>query len=166
MDPTTLGYRLVIFDFDGTLVGTASGYTFPQGVADRVWLPGRLQTIGALKAIGTKIAVATNQGGAAFGRFRPMDFDQIMGQYAAEARLDGYVACYFHPHGTVAELATDSWHRKPNPGMLQDLMAQFHITQEETVYVGDREEDREAARRAQINFYWADEFFAEAVPQW
>jgi FMN phosphatase YigB (HAD superfamily) len=44
--------------------------------------------------------------------------------------------------------------------MLIDLMQQFGVTPAETLYVGDREEDRDAAKRAGIRFMWAHEFFA------
>lgn len=49
--------------------------------------------------------------------------------------------------------------RKPRPGMIQDAMRDFEAEIEETLYVGDRDEDQAAARAASVDFCWAEEFF-------
>lgn len=156
-------FSLLICDFDGTLVTTASGRQFPQGVSDRAWLPGRREMLLALKTQGVKLAIATNQGGAAFGYFTPPQFETMFQQFMAGVPLDAYAACYEHPQGRVAMLAVPSNRRKPAPGMLLELMEKLHVRDEQTLYVGDREEDREAARAAQVNFMWADKFFDEEL---
>lgn len=154
-------FKLLICDYDGTLVTTASGRKFPQGVSDRAWLPGRRELLLALKARGVRLAVATNQGGAAFGYFTPPQFEAMFQQFMAGVPLDAYAVCYEHPQGRVATLAMPTNRRKPAPGMLLELMNKLHLRDEDTLYVGDRDEDREAARAAQVNFMWADEFFDE-----
>lgn len=156
-------FKLLICDFDGTLVNTASGRQFPQGVSDRVWLPGRREKLLALSAQGVKLAIATNQGGAAFGYFSPSQFEAMFKQFMAGVPLDAYSVCYEHPHGRVAMLAVPSQRRKPAPGMLLEIMSALGIRDDLTLYIGDRDEDREAARAAQVNFMWADDFFAEEV---
>ena len=65
MDLTNI--KLVIFDADGTLVKTKSGRTFRKTADDWEWLPGRLEKLQELRAQGKELAVATNQGGVAFG---------------------------------------------------------------------------------------------------
>lgn len=156
-----VAYKLAIFDFDSTLVTSSSGAKFPQGVADRVWLPRRLEKLRALRTLGTKLAIATNQGGAAFGYFKPHEFDVVVRRFAQEADIDAVAVCYEHPQGRVPELIAESGRRKPAPGMLLELMSTFGVSPELTLYVGDREEDREAARRARVAFEWASDFFGD-----
>lgn len=166
MNLNELLFRLIIFDFDGTLVGTSSGSEFPQGVDDRRWLPNRLERLRELRAGGVKLAIATNQGGAAFGYFKPFEFDTLARRFATEANIDAIAVCYEHPHGRVPGLVADSPRRKPGPGMLLDLMSTLGVAAEYTLFVGDRDEDREAARRARVKFIWADEFFDEDEEWW
>jgi histidinol phosphatase-like enzyme len=49
--------------------------------------------------------------------------------------------------------------RKPKPLMLVRLMHRFRVRRDETLFVGDMERDKEAARRAGVRFLWAHEFF-------
>jgi D-glycero-D-manno-heptose 1,7-bisphosphate phosphatase len=55
--------------------------------------------------------------------------------------------------------AVDCLCRKPQPGMLLNIMKHFGTAPEQTLYVGDLEVDREAARRAGVAFKWAWDFF-------
>jgi FMN phosphatase YigB (HAD superfamily) len=38
-------------------------------------------------------------------------------------------------------------------------MRRFRVSKDETLFVGDMDRDKEAARRAGARFMWADEFF-------
>lgn len=58
---------LVILDKDGTLVEPASGKEFVQSPGDQRLLPGVAERIAELKAMGAKVAIASNQGGVAAG---------------------------------------------------------------------------------------------------
>jgi phosphoglycolate phosphatase-like HAD superfamily hydrolase len=51
-----------------------------------------------------------------------------------------------------------SW-RKPRPGMLLEACRTFDVPREEAVFIGDREDDAEAAEAADIDFVDADSFF-------
>ena len=53
-----------------------------------------------------------------------------------------------------------SW-RKPEPGMLQHAIQLFQVELEETLFVGDRPEDEQAAKNANVDFMWAYEFFGD-----
>ncbi|MEP0806553.1 MAG: HAD-IIIA family hydrolase [Chloroflexota bacterium] len=159
--------KLIIFDKDGTLVGV------PDPAANRpanrpeeqVLLPGRLEKIKALRKQGMRIALASNQGGVAWGF---ITYDQAAALMADCARkIGGADIIRFCPHDARAagkpnareHYAIQCGCRKPAPGMLQDIMAFLRVTPEETVFVGDRDEDRTAAEAAGVRFMWADEFF-------
>lgn len=49
--------------------------------------------------------------------------------------------------------------RKPAPGMLLEAMRLFDAKPEDTLMVGDSNEDRDAADAAGCGFVWADDFF-------
>jgi D-glycero-D-manno-heptose 1,7-bisphosphate phosphatase len=49
--------------------------------------------------------------------------------------------------------------RKPEPGMLAEIMDHYRVEPGETLFVGNHETDLEAARRAGTAFAWAADFF-------
>jgi D-glycero-D-manno-heptose 1,7-bisphosphate phosphatase len=49
--------------------------------------------------------------------------------------------------------------RKPEPGMLLAIMNHYRVRPGESLFVGNHETDREAARRAGTDFTWAADFF-------
>ncbi len=59
----------------------------------------------------------------------------------------------------AVRFATVATRKKPHPTMLIELMNQFHVAPEETLFVGDAEIDRQAAAAACIPFIYADMFF-------
>lgn len=153
-------YNLIIFDVDGTLTTTKSGATFRKTADDWQWLPARREVLLALGKQGVKIAVATNQGGVAFGYMRREDISAELSRMAREAHIPAIEICYAHPKATIEEYRADSPNRKPNPGMLLRLMSDAGESASATLYVGDRPEDEQAAKNAGCDFAWADVFFS------
>jgi D-glycero-D-manno-heptose 1,7-bisphosphate phosphatase len=152
--------KLYIFDADGTLRWT----TVPgQPCPNR---PGEWRLMPNVKEIlrrihwgpgGSFLGVASNQGGVALGYLTEEMAYQLI--EAALVEAIGYVPprtvidmCICHP-----DVHCES--RKPNPGMLLRIMQTLDVGPEETLFVGDLEVDREAARRAGTAFMWASEFF-------
>lgn len=156
--------KLVIFDVDGTLVETKSDATFRKSADDWQWLPGRLEKCKQLRGQGIRLAVATNQGGVAFGYMEESDIRAEIQRLCTEADITQSSTCYTHPKATLEQYrGEDHWRgqprRKPGPGMLQEIMHYAACTLEETLFVGDRPEDEQAAQAAGCSFQWADEFF-------
>ena len=155
-------YKLYIFDCDGTLVTTKSGARFRKGADDWMWLPGRLEKLAELKAQGVQLAIATNQGGCAFG-FPGMDEASLQATLSLmcdQAMIDHLFVCYNHPDGKLEQYRVDDFDRKPKPGMLFKAILAARVTAPETVLIGDREEDKQAARNAGVAFVHADQFFS------
>lgn len=157
---------LTIFDADGTLIDRTSGEFLPG-----VW-EGLLNTFG-------DIAIATNQGGpacrdAGWGDHFPTlaEVEERYGRLAASipgCRL--YMSLVFHtkswrdgecivPNGLPPDdpRLNPEW-RKPKPGMILQAMADFGAAPNETRFVGDSEEDLQAAKAAGVMFFHAREFF-------
>ncbi len=152
----------MIFDVDGTLVTTKSGATFRKSADDWQWLPGRLEKLRKLRAQGVKLACATNQGGVAFGFMTFADILEANVRMLEDVPLDytHLFMCVTHPKATIDIYRQASADRKPGPGMLLEAMEVFGVKPGETLMVGDREEDEQAAKNAGVSFQWADEYFA------
>lgn len=164
-------YKLVLLDLDDTLTKSISGNKFPQSVDDRVFIDGRWDKLLDLHAQGKKTAIVTNQGGAAWGIFEPDEMNRFLTSLAASADISAVFACYRDTgekarssDRTIKELTLPEYYkewdrRKPGPGMLIEAMEHFGIAREDTLMVGDRNEDKGAAEAAGVSFQWEWEFF-------
>lgn len=151
--------KLIIFDVDGTLVTTKSGDTFRKGADDWQWIPERLERCQELDSQGVKLALATNQGGVAFGYLDPHEIRHELYKTGQAIHAAAVEMCFSHPKATIELWREDSPERKPNPGMLLRIIQDAGEDLSDVLYVGDRDEDEQAAHNAGVTFMWADEFF-------
>lgn len=151
---------LIIFDKDSTLVASIEGRP-ANTIEEHSLLPGVLEKCQQLKADGHVLAVASNQGGVAFGYVTYKQMQTVMLYVAELIGADYAIFCPYHPKGTVKKYARESLHRKPNPGMLLTLARRAKVDDPtQILFVGDLDTDKEAAERAGIGFAWAAEFFS------
>jgi D-glycero-D-manno-heptose 1,7-bisphosphate phosphatase len=154
-------FKLIIFDVDNTLVEPASGETFRKSADDWKWMPGRLEKLAELDRSGVKMAIASNQGGVAFGLLDPLEIRHELRRTAEEGHIPYVAMCFSHPKAKLAEYREDSPRRKPGPGMLLEIMEASGESAEDTLMVGDRPEDEGAAKSAGVDFMWANQFFGD-----
>lgn len=168
-------YKLYIFDRDGSLVLPRSGNKFPENASDWAWIPGRREKVHELISQGKKTAYATNQGGIAFGYMPEHEMMQELAKFAFEGQFTTGRVCFSHPDAIIERYkvpcnvqkditngkAAPDTRRKPGPGMLLEITQELGIAPEDTVFIGDHEEDEQAARNAGIAFVHADQFFSE-----
>jgi D-glycero-D-manno-heptose 1,7-bisphosphate phosphatase len=151
--------RLYIFDADGTLRRTTvEGLPCPNRPGEWELIPGVRERLAEIDWSKVRFGVASNQGGVGLG---------YLSLAAARGLLEEMVVEAFGvrapPPGSI-QLCPHAPHlrcpcRKPRPEMLVRLMRRFGARPEETLFVGDMDNDEGAARAAGTGFMWAHEFF-------
>lgn len=172
------GIRLVVLDLDGTLVEA-----FTETMLYRVH-----DTLTTLAGIykDAHWAIASNEGGTGLrhwmqvGKFGTPDKYRTMDE--ARARMARVAAALPLPTAPLTlmcfayqgkgnrwaptpadQMGNPEWSvewRKPRPGMLLFAMHHFGVTPEETLMIGDSNEDSMAAVNAGCKFAWAIDVFA------
>ncbi|QFI75624.1 HAD family hydrolase [Bradyrhizobium betae] len=140
----------VFFDRDGVL-NVDSDYLFE--IDKFLWIDGAIEAVKAVNDAGYFAFVVTNQSGVARGFYQEADIlrlhDWMTSQLAAHgARIDAFEYCPFHPDGLVERYRLVSDRRKPQPGMIADLLKKFPVDVSRSFLVGDRPSDMQAARAA------------------
>lgn len=169
MNSPVVRRKLIIFDKDGCLcpgvVNPKTGKSHaPNHLADQTYFSDVPLRCAELVAQGHCLAVASNQGGVAFGIFPAEEAELLVSAAAVYIGAAGYRVCFHHPNGKVAPYNTEHPNRKPQPGMLNELMDEFGFSPQDTIMVGDWETDKKAAEAAGCEFIWAHEFFGRVDP--
>ncbi len=136
--------RLILLDRDGVINFESPDYI--KTAEEWRPIPGSLDAIATLRTRGIKVAVCTNQAGIARGKLDRSDLDEIHAKMnsallALNTRLDGLTYCPHHPDDVCGC-------RKPQPGMLLEMMRLLSTDAQDTVFVGDSLKDAQAAQAA------------------
>lgn len=171
-DAPILTARLAIFDIDGTLTEIKPEIrerkprlVTPNNLGEQQPIPGVIVGLEKLREAGVQIALATNRGGVAFGYTTYQEAESLAQEAAELCGIPeaGIYLCPYHAkaRGPRADLryAREDDCRKPNPGMLNQALADYSASPEQAFFVGDRESDLQAAEQAGIRFFWAEDFF-------
>ncbi len=163
--PLGPGVRLVIFDADDTLRRTlVAGQPCPRAPDEWELMPGVRERLGAIPwtLLDVRLGVASNQDQVGYGLISHATAAALL-RDAVVAATAGAVTdpvIRLCPHRPDAGCAC----RKPQPGMLLDIITECGVSAAETLFVGNSDIDCEAARRARTRFAWAHEFFAASAP--
>jgi D-glycero-D-manno-heptose 1,7-bisphosphate phosphatase len=157
-------------DRDGVL-NDETGYV--GDISRFSWAAGAADAVKRLNDAGYYVFVVTNQAGVAKGYYTEHDV-AILHEYMNQAlrlrgaHVDDIRYCPYHPEAVVERYRKSSNWRKPEPGMLLDLMSAWPVDRQRSFLIGDKESDMVAARGAGIPGYLfsggsLDSFVAERL---
>ena len=131
----------VFLDRDGTLMEEVHYCSDPAKVKVYPGVPEALRT---LKAAGFRIFIVTNQSGIGRGLLTEAQYHAVQRELLRQIG-DGLVdAAYF-----CADVpGVPSARRKPEPGMVLEAAAEFHIDLARSFFIGDKSSDIQCGRRA------------------
>lgn len=150
--PRRLTRPAIFFDRDGVL---NEDLNYVASLDRFHWTLSAREAVRACNDHGFFVFVVTNQAGVAHGYYGEAEVRALHAHMQVEladvgAHVDDFRYCPFHPEGKVKAYCKASYHRKPNPGMLLDLLADWRVDKTRSLLVGDRPTDLEAAARAGI----------------
>ncbi len=133
-----------IINEDGNYVYEPKNFRFVEGIFD---------FCRAAQDKGYLLIVVTNQSGIARGYYTEDDFLRLNDWMRAKFQEQGILIsrvyyCPFHPEKGIGQYKTDSYDRKPNPGMLFKAKDEFDLDLLNSIVIGDRDSDMEAGRKA------------------
>lgn len=146
--PSVARRGAVFFDRDGTL-NVDVGYAHrPDQIR---WTPGAVEAIKRVNDAGLLAFVVTNQAGVARGYYGDEEIAILHAWMQAQfkavgAHIDAWAYCPHHPDFTEGGCS----HRKPEPGMLRDLIATWDVDPAASLMVGDQLTDVQAAQAAGV----------------
>jgi D-glycero-D-manno-heptose 1,7-bisphosphate phosphatase len=152
LDAISSARPAAFLDRDG-VINVDTGFAYRPD--DLVLTPTAAAGIRQFNEAGYWVIVVTNQSGVARGMYSEVDVqhfhDHIQQRLSAEtARIDAFYYCPYHEEGTVERYKIDHEDRKPRPGMLLRAMRERPIQRENSVMIGDKQSDVEAASAAGI----------------
>lgn len=142
----------IFLDRDGVL-NEDEGYV--SRIERLIWIEGAAAAVKRFNDAGWYVFLVTNQSGIARGFYTEEDFHALhehMREKLAEAgaHLDDMRYCPYHAEGTIERYRRASDWRKPEPGMIRDLLAAWPVDESHSLLIGDKPSDIEAAARAGI----------------
>lgn len=144
--------RALFLDRDG-VINHDDGYTSRPG--NFQFIDGIFDVCLAAKKLGYLLIVVTNQAGIGRGYYSSEDFLALTvwmrDQFTAEgASLTDVFYCPYHPEHGVGQYKMDSFDRKPNPGMLLRAKEIYSLDMAQSMMIGDKDSDLQAAYRAGV----------------
>lgn len=132
--------KAVFLDRDGT-ISHETGYI--DSVDDFKLYPYSAESLAALRSMGFKIVIVTNQSGVALGFFTESRVQEINDRMHTLLKnegitIDGIYYCPHLPDGVVAEYAKECTCRKPGIGMIKKAETELNLDLNCSIIVGDK----------------------------
>lgn len=122
---------------------------------DFEFLPGAIEGMKRLQDAGFVLVIVTNQSGIARGYYTEVEYQRLtdaLRQHLTShgVRLAGVYHCPHHPKGIVPNLNINCDCRKPAPGLLTQAARELRLSLPDSILIGDKSSDIEAARAAGV----------------
>lgn len=142
--------RAAFLDRDGVI---NLDHAYVHRWEDFEFVPGAIDAMARLRRAGYALVVVTNQSGIARRKYTQSQFHALTQQMraalaAAGADVDAVYHCPHHPSGSDPEFSIDCDCRKPKAGMLLRAAQDLGLSLPQSILVGDKPSDIEAARAA------------------
>lgn len=143
--------RAVFLDRDNTIIANDGYLGDPTKVR---LMQGAATAIAALRRLGYRMIVVSNQSGVARGMFDESAVEAVNQEMCkqlreqAGAHVDASYYCPFHPEAVIAEYKLDHAWRKPRPGMLTQAAEDFALNLRQCWMIGDQPRDIAAGAAA------------------
>lgn len=142
----------VFFDRDGVLNYDDNYVGFPDRFR---WMDGARGAVRLANDLGYYVFVVTNQAGVARGLYSEENVRSLHRWIEADLRnsgawIDDWRFCPFHPEAIVDAYRSSHPWRKPEPGMLLDIMEHWPVDRERSILIGDQDSDLAAANAAGV----------------
>lgn len=149
---TSTRARALFLDRDG-VINHDDGYT--SRAEDFKFIEGIFDLCRAAKRSGYLLIVVTNQAGIGRGYYSEQDFLALTAWMcerfeAKGAPITEVFFCPDHPEHGIGPYSKDSFDRKPNPGMLLRAAEKYRISLQDSIMIGDKDKDMQAAERAGV----------------
>jgi len=146
--------KTLIIDRDNTLI---EDQAYKNDLEKLVFLPGVLEALQQISKIGVNIVIATNQGGAALGKFTEENVRILHDEInriliSKEIKLFGVIYCLHHENA-IEEKNKDCECRKPKIGMLKKVKELTSNSHDRIAMIGDSWRDKSAASAFGISFF-------------
>lgn len=140
--------KALFLDRDG-VINIDKGYVYK--IEDFEFVDGIFELCAYYQQQNFLIFVVTNQSGISRGYYTEEDFNTLTNWMLKEfmkrnITISKVYHCSDHP-----DITGPSERRKPNPGMLFEAAKEFELDLKESVMIGDKESDMEAAKRARLD---------------
>ena len=144
--------KALFLDRDG-VVNVDTHYLYR--IEDVVFVDGIFDLAKAAQDKGYKIILVTNQAGIGRGKYTEDDFHILMDwmreQFEAQgATIDGVYFCPNHPEKGIGKYKVGCNDRKPAPGMLIKAIEEYGLDPAQSIMVGDKASDLQAAQAAGV----------------
>jgi len=144
--------KALLLDRDG-VINKEINYLYR--IEDVEFIDGIFETCRFFQQLGFLLIVITNQAGIARGKYTVDDFNKLNDWMLNEFQQRGVAIsktyyCPYHPTEGIGHYRKDSYDRKPNPGMILKARDDFHLNLQDSILVGDKEDDIEAGVNAGV----------------
>ncbi len=144
--------KAIFLDRDG-VINVDTGYVFRW--ADFEFAPGVVPALKKLTGAGYPLVIITNQSGVARGYYTEQDVKTLTAQMTSYLAAQGVLitATYYCPHhveGIVALYTRACDCRKPGPALLRQAANEHDLSLADSMMIGDKGSDIEAARAAGV----------------
>ncbi len=133
--------KLIILDRDGVINQDRDDYV--KSADECIPIEGSIDAIVRLNKAGFTVVIATNQAGLARGKFELEDLEAMHAKITklVEEKGGEIGAIFYCPHHPDDNCKC----RKPKPGMLDAIEAEFNTSVESSYFIGDSLRDLQAA---------------------